>query len=126
MLLQDPQSVDAVAGLAVAIVFAYRLMRSPGEPQRRQPRRQAPTTSSSGVSTQSNTTLMPSGFCSSLEDLRAQNVVDEFVQPVKVFVVSSLGTSYFFILSSYLFVYLFIFVTYNFLYSFAANFEANS
>ncbi|GLT96573.1 hypothetical protein SLE2022_141840 [Rubroshorea leprosula] len=79
----DPRSVGAVAGLAVAIVFTYRLMQSPGEPQRRQLKRQAPTTSSSGVSTQSNTTLMPSAFCSSSEDLRAQNVVDEFLQPVK-------------------------------------------
>ncbi|GKV11523.1 hypothetical protein SLEP1_g22776 [Rubroshorea leprosula] len=79
----DPRSVGAVAGLAVAIVFTYRLMQSPGEPQRRQLKRQAPTTSSSGVSTQSNMTLMPSAFCSSLEDLRAQNVVDEFLQPVK-------------------------------------------
>ncbi|GLT25919.1 hypothetical protein SLA2020_010170 [Shorea laevis] len=43
-----PQSVGAVVGLAVAIVFTYRLMQSPGKPQRRQLKRQAPTTSSSG------------------------------------------------------------------------------
>ncbi|GLT87059.1 hypothetical protein SLE2022_051610 [Rubroshorea leprosula] len=79
----DSRSVGAIAGLAVAIVFTYRLMRSPAEPQRRRPKRQAPTTSSSAVSTQSNTALMPSGVCYSSEDLRAQNVVDEFFQPVK-------------------------------------------
>ncbi|XWS68508.1 hypothetical protein CRYUN_Cryun04dG0096600 [Craigia yunnanensis] len=79
----DPRSVGAIAGLAVAIIFTYRLMRSPTAPARRQPKRQAPTTSSSAISTQSNPTLMPSGVCSSSEDLRPQNVVDEFFQPVK-------------------------------------------
>ncbi|XP_022742917.1 peroxisome biogenesis protein 22 isoform X2 [Durio zibethinus] len=79
----DPRSVGAVAGLAVAIIFTFRLMRSPAAPPRRQPKRQAPTTSTSAISTQSNATLMPSGVSSSSVDLRAQNVVDEFFQPVK-------------------------------------------
>ena len=59
-------------------------MRSPSLPPRRQPKRQAGTPSSSSVSTHSNATLVPSGSSSSLEDSRAQNVVDEFFQPVKV------------------------------------------
>ncbi|OMO60161.1 hypothetical protein CCACVL1_24353 [Corchorus capsularis] len=79
----DPRSVGAIAGLAVAIIFTYRLMRSPATPPRRQPKRQAPTTSTSATSAQSSSTLMPSGVCSSSEDSRAQNVVDEFFQPVK-------------------------------------------
>lgn len=79
----DPRSVGAIAGLAVAIVFTYKLMRSPGEPQRRQPKRPAPTTSSAVAGTQSNTTSVPSVVCSSTEDIRAQNVVDDFFQPVK-------------------------------------------
>ncbi|XP_050206948.1 peroxisome biogenesis protein 22 [Mercurialis annua] len=80
----DSRSVGAIAGLAVAIVFTWRLLRSPNGPQRRQPKRQAPTSSSSSVvNAQSNPTLLPSGVCSSSEDLRAQNVVDEFFQPVK-------------------------------------------
>ncbi|GMJ13014.1 peroxin 22 [Hibiscus trionum] len=79
----DPRSVGAIAGLAVAIVFTYRLMRSPAAPPRRQPKRQTPSTSSSSISTQSNATLTPSGVCLPSEDLRAQNVVDEFFQPVK-------------------------------------------
>ncbi|XVF30140.1 hypothetical protein REPUB_Repub16aG0031700 [Reevesia pubescens] len=45
---------------------------------------QAPTTSSSAISTHSNPTLMPSRVCSSSDDLRAQNVVDKFFQPIKV------------------------------------------
>lgn len=79
----DPRSVGAIAGLAVAIVFTYKLMRSPGEPQRRQPKRSAPSTSSAAASTQTNTTSLPSAVCSATEDLRAQNVVDDFFQPVK-------------------------------------------
>ncbi|XWS39561.1 hypothetical protein CRYUN_Cryun18bG0065900 [Craigia yunnanensis] len=79
----DPRSVGAIAGFSVAIVFTYRLMRSPAAPPRRQPKCQAPTTSSSAISTQSNATLIRSGVCSSSEDLRAQHVVDESFQPVK-------------------------------------------
>ena len=82
---QDSRSVGAVAGLAVAIVFTWRLLRSNSGPRRRQPKRQASTTSSSVVTTQPNAVSIPSGgVCSSSEDLRVQNVVDEFFQPVKV------------------------------------------
>ncbi|KAJ8749268.1 hypothetical protein K2173_018748 [Erythroxylum novogranatense] len=79
----DSRSVGAIAGFAVAIVFTWRLLRSPAGGQRRQPKRQSPTTGSSGATTQSSPSSMPSGVCSSSEDLRAQNVVDEFFQPVK-------------------------------------------
>ncbi|CAL5336553.1 unnamed protein product [Camellia sinensis] len=79
----DSRSVGAVAGLAIAILFTWRLLRSPSGPQRRQPKRQAPTSSSSGVSNHSNTNLTSSGVCSPSEDSRAQNVIDEFFQPVK-------------------------------------------
>ncbi|KAG6741414.1 hypothetical protein POTOM_054652 [Populus tomentosa] len=79
----DSRSVGAVAGLAVAIVFTWRWLRSNSGPQRRQPKRQASTTSSSVVTTQPNAVSIPSGgVCSSSEDLRVQNVVDEFFQTV--------------------------------------------
>ncbi|KAL3567551.1 hypothetical protein D5086_030202 [Populus alba] len=79
----DSRSVGAAAGLAVAIVFTWRWLRSNSGPQRRQPKRQAPTTSSSVVTTQPNAVSIPSGgVCSSSEDLRVQNVVDEFFQTV--------------------------------------------
>ncbi|KAI4334086.1 hypothetical protein L6164_018820 [Bauhinia variegata] len=80
----DLRSIGAVAGLAVAVVFTWRLLRSPGDgSQRRQQKRQASTPSSSGTSTHSNASLIPSAACLSSEDSRAQNAVDEFFQPVK-------------------------------------------
>ncbi|KAG2717084.1 hypothetical protein I3843_03G157800 [Carya illinoinensis] len=74
----DSRSVGAIAGLAVAIVFTWRLLRSPSQPQRRQPKRQAGTPGSSGANTNSNANLVVPGVSSSLEDSRAQTVVDEF------------------------------------------------
>ncbi|GFY97851.1 peroxin 22 [Actinidia rufa] len=74
----DSQLVGALAGLAVAILFTWRLLRSPSGPQRRQPKWQTPIPSTSGVSAHSNANLTYS------EDSRAQNVIDEFFQPVKV------------------------------------------
>ncbi|XP_015881096.3 peroxisome biogenesis protein 22 [Ziziphus jujuba] len=79
----NSRSLGAVAGLAVAIIFTWRLLRSPGEPQRRQPKRQAPTSGSSAITSHSNAALVPPGVSSSSEDTRAQNVVDQFFQPVK-------------------------------------------
>ncbi|XP_038694692.1 peroxisome biogenesis protein 22-like [Tripterygium wilfordii] len=83
LLNMDPRSVGAVTGLALAIVFTWRLLRSPSEPQRRQPKHQAPSTSSSVVGVQSTATSGPSGVPPQSEYLRAQNVVDEFFQTVK-------------------------------------------
>ncbi|GAY64089.1 hypothetical protein CUMW_230860 [Citrus unshiu] len=79
----DSRSVGAIAGLALAIVFTWRMFRSPGAPQRRQPKRQAPSTSNSVGSTQANATSTPFGASSSSEDLRTQ-IADALFQPVKV------------------------------------------
>ncbi|XP_021776473.1 peroxisome biogenesis protein 22-like [Chenopodium quinoa] len=77
----DLFSVGALAGLAIAIVFTWKVF--PSAPQPRQPKRQ-PTraTTSSGANSQT-VTLDPSGASASSEDLRAQLVVDDFFQPVK-------------------------------------------
>lgn len=80
---QDSRSVGAIAGLALAIVFTWRMFRSPGAPQRRQPKRQASPTSNFVASTQADAASMPSGASSSSEDLRTQ-IVDALFQPVKV------------------------------------------
>ncbi|KAI4322560.1 hypothetical protein L6164_022241 [Bauhinia variegata] len=80
----DSRSIGAVAGLAVAIFFTWRLLRSPGGGSRgRQRKRQASTPSSSGTSAHSSASLIPSAASLSSENSRAQNVVDEFFQPVK-------------------------------------------
>ncbi|KAA0042433.1 hypothetical protein IC582_025553 [Cucumis melo] len=81
----DSRSVGAIAGFAVAIIFTWRLLRSSNGHQRQQPKRQmpAPSSSTSNVGLNSNEQSIPSGVCSSSEDLRAHNVVDEFFQPVK-------------------------------------------
>ncbi|CAN1843786.1 Peroxisome biogenesis protein 22 [Linum perenne] len=80
----DTRSAGAIAGLALAVVFTWRLLRSPSANTRRQPpKRNNPSTSISSASTQTNAASIASGACSSSEDLRAQNVVDEFFQPVK-------------------------------------------
>ncbi|XP_047150427.1 peroxisome biogenesis protein 22 isoform X2 [Vigna umbellata] len=79
----DIRSFGAVAGLAVAIVFTWRLLRSPSGTQRRQQKRQGASSSNPGVATHSNLSAVPSNACSPSDDSRAQNVVDEFFQPDK-------------------------------------------
>lgn len=82
--LQDSRAIGAIAGLAVAIVFTWRILRTPSSPQRRQPKRQAPASSSSGVGRQESIDALSSGVGNPSEDLKTQNVVDEFFQNVKV------------------------------------------
>jgi len=79
----DTRSASAIAGLAIAIVFYWRLLRSPNNAQRRIPKRPGARASSSGIDSQPNTTLMPAGISSPSEDSGAQNVVDNFFQPIK-------------------------------------------
>nr|XP_029144295.1 peroxisome biogenesis protein 22 isoform X2 [Arachis hypogaea] len=79
----DSRSIGAVAGLAVAIVFTWRMLRSPSGSQRRQQKRQGASSSNSGVGAHSNASVAPPEVCSPSDDSRAQNVVDEFFQPVK-------------------------------------------
>ncbi|KAL3848954.1 hypothetical protein ACJIZ3_010836 [Penstemon smallii] len=71
----DSRSIGAIAGLAFAIVFTWRLLRTP---QRRPPKRQTTTASSSSATPNASS----SGNSNSLEDSTTQNVIDEFFQPV--------------------------------------------
>ncbi|XP_076881124.1 peroxisome biogenesis protein 22-like isoform X2 [Bidens hawaiensis] len=81
---QDIRSVWAIAGLAVAVIFTWRLFRTPTVPQRRQPKRQPHAPSTSGVnSSQTDSTLFPPGVTSTSEDSRAQTAIDDFFQPIK-------------------------------------------
>ncbi|KAG6423472.1 hypothetical protein SASPL_113868 [Salvia splendens] len=80
----NSRSVGAIAGLTLALVFTWRLLRVPSEPQRRQSKRQAPPASSSGVSTAETVNASSLGAINPTDDSRTQNVIDEFFQPVKV------------------------------------------
>ncbi|CAI9275640.1 unnamed protein product [Lactuca saligna] len=71
--IQDVRSFWAIAGLAVAVIFTWRALRSPNGSQRRQPKRQSPS--------HSNENSLPSGVSSSSQDSRTQNATDEFFQP---------------------------------------------
>lgn len=82
--LQDSRSFGAVAGLAFAIVFTWRLLRTPRGSQRRPPKRQASSASSSGVSNHASGNAGSSEVATPPEDPTTQNVIDELFQPVKV------------------------------------------
>lgn len=72
LLNLDSKSVGAVAGLALAILFSWKLLKSPARNQTRRPR-----PSGLGVNTRSNSNLTSS------EDVRIENVKDEIFQNVK-------------------------------------------
>ncbi|KAL7142271.1 hypothetical protein ABFS83_08G112800 [Erythranthe nasuta] len=76
-LHMDSRSVGAIAGLAFAIVFTWRLLSTP---QRRQPKPQAPAASTSSAAVHSRETVNTN--TNPTEDT-TQNVIDEFFQPVK-------------------------------------------
>ncbi|KAK1422909.1 hypothetical protein QVD17_18198 [Tagetes erecta] len=77
---QDFRYVWAIAGFAVAVIFTWRAIRTtPSGSQRRQPKRQPPSSSTSGFSNNPNDDhLLPS------EDLRTESVIDGSFQPGNV------------------------------------------
>ncbi|PIA58506.1 hypothetical protein AQUCO_00500446v1 [Aquilegia coerulea] len=85
----NSRSVGTVAGLAVAMVLTWRLLRTPtannNNNQRRRPKRTVANaaSSSSSAGAVNATTVATSSSSSAVEDSRVQNVVDEFFQPVK-------------------------------------------
>ncbi|EOA31174.1 hypothetical protein CARUB_v10014342mg [Capsella rubella] len=82
----DSRSIGAIAGLAIAVIFTWRAIRTPGEQrQRRQPKRrmQSPESSSAAAAAQSNLASVPPEVSSPHEDNAVQDVVDQFFQPVK-------------------------------------------
>ncbi|CAA0837109.1 Peroxisome biogenesis protein 22 [Striga hermonthica] len=79
----DSRSVGAIAGLASAIIFTWRLLRRPNATQTRQPKRQGPTSSGSFVGTQESIDASSSRVNNPSEDSRTQDVIDKFFQPVK-------------------------------------------
>ncbi|CAH8337781.1 unnamed protein product [Eruca vesicaria subsp. sativa] len=79
----DSRSIGAIAGLAIAVIFTWRAIRTPpGEPRRRQPKRRMQSAETS-ASAQSNVASTLSDGSLSHEDNGVQDVVDQFFQPVK-------------------------------------------
>ncbi|XP_010510748.1 PREDICTED: peroxisome biogenesis protein 22 [Camelina sativa] len=82
----DSRSIGAIVGLAIAVIFTWRAIRTPGEQrQRRQPKRRMQSAeTSSAAAAQSNLGSVPPEVTSPHEDDNAvQDVVDQFFQPVK-------------------------------------------
>ncbi|XP_068668421.1 peroxisome biogenesis protein 22-like isoform X2 [Aristolochia californica] len=79
---QNYHSIWAVVGLAMAIVFTWKLLKTPTEHQRTPPKHQGPVGSSSANS-QSTAATLSAEVGTSSEDSKAQDVIDEFFQPVK-------------------------------------------
>ncbi|WZZ28489.1 hypothetical protein YC2023_011890 [Brassica napus] len=66
----DSRSIGAIAGLAIAVIFTWRAIRTqPGEPQRRRPKRRLQSPESSSAAPD--------------EDNGVQDVVDQFFHPAK-------------------------------------------
>lgn len=65
-------------------MFTWRLLRTSRGSQRRPPKRQAPSASSSGVSGHASANTGSSDVGTPPEDHTTQNPIDEFFQPVKV------------------------------------------
>ncbi|KAG2246966.1 hypothetical protein Bca52824_086594 [Brassica carinata] len=70
----DSRSVGAIAGLAIAVIFTWRAIRTqPGEPQRRRPKRRMQSAESSSAAAS-----IPPDVSSPHEDNGVQDVVDQF------------------------------------------------
>ncbi|CAN7074101.1 hypothetical protein Bca4012_090079 [Brassica carinata] len=76
----DSRSIGAIAGLAIAVIFTWRAIRTqPGEPQRRRPKRRLQSAESSSAAAAS----IPPDVSSPHEDNGMQDVVDQFFHPGK-------------------------------------------
>ncbi|CAA2980662.1 peroxisome biogenesis 22-like [Olea europaea subsp. europaea] len=79
----DSRSIGAIAGLALAVFFTWRLLTLPSGTQRRQHKSSAGATSS-GSSTCTTADVTCSKVSTSSEYSGSQNAVKELFQPVKV------------------------------------------
>ncbi|KAJ0249031.1 Peroxisome biogenesis protein 22 [Hirschfeldia incana] len=78
----DSRSIGAIAGLAIAVIFTWRAIRTP--PRRRQPKRRMQSAETSSASdAQSNLASTLPDVSLPHEDNGVQDVVDQFFQPVK-------------------------------------------
>ncbi|EPS70939.1 hypothetical protein M569_03816 [Genlisea aurea] len=76
----DRRSFGAIAGLALAVVFTWKLIKTPRQSGGQSKRQNSSDSGSSGASTSSATLQVRDSH----EDGRAQNVVDDFFQSSKL------------------------------------------
>lgn len=77
------RSLSAVAGLALAVIFSWKLFRPPSGHHTRQRKRQTSAAGNSDNGTSSNSQLITSATCSPSDDAGVQNVDNEFCRAVK-------------------------------------------
>lgn len=82
--MQNFRSLSAVAGLALAVIFSWKLFRPPSGHHTRQRKRQTSAAGNSDNGTSSNSQLITSATCSPSDDAGVQNVDNEFCGAVKV------------------------------------------
>ena len=82
--LQRLRSITTLAALAITLVFAWKLLRTPPEQQRRPRRPSSSSTNLSNNNVRSDSSIRSSEICSSSGDSRAQRAVNEFFQPLEL------------------------------------------
>ncbi|XP_038979188.1 peroxisome biogenesis protein 22-like [Phoenix dactylifera] len=83
-LSQKLRSITTLAALAIAIIFAWKLSRSPSNHQRRQRKQPGPLPARANASLHANMIVQSSEASTSSGDLGVQDVADEFIPPVKL------------------------------------------
>ncbi|XP_008800490.1 peroxisome biogenesis protein 22-like [Phoenix dactylifera] len=78
------RSITTLAALAIAIIFAWKLSRSPSNHQRRQRKQPGPLPARANASLHANMIVQSSEASTSSGDLGVQDVADEFIPPVKL------------------------------------------
>ncbi|XP_010931261.1 peroxisome biogenesis protein 22 isoform X2 [Elaeis guineensis] len=76
-------STRTLAALVIAIVFAWKLLRSPSNHQRRRRKWPGPLPAHANASSRTNMMVQSSEVCTSSGDLKVKDVVGEFFQPTK-------------------------------------------
>ncbi|KAJ4792237.1 hypothetical protein LUZ62_043483 [Rhynchospora pubera] len=82
---QKLRSYTTLAALAITLILAWKILRSPPhETQRRQRRRATPPSSSATTGRTSSSVNPSTDVCSSSGDSRAQDAINHFFQPVNL------------------------------------------
>ncbi|KAJ3693636.1 hypothetical protein LUZ60_009116 [Juncus effusus] len=82
---QKLRSYTTLAAVAITLIFAWKLLRSPPqEPHRRPHRRAVPSSSNPSSTVTSSNPITSSEICSSSTEDQTQDVINHFFQPVNL------------------------------------------